>query len=288
MKQLIKKTGWLVPHYPEQIMAKYDEDEWAHGDPEDPITWTGNKKDADEISRKKRVKGKKPYKDEADFTIEESFISPGGGSKYGNVIFLAGGAGSGKSTAVRKFVDLSGYKILNPDDYKERAVRGADKGIMSFSRFRNLDPNSPEGAQAIHKMFFQSKAPIGQSVTLGLIDKTRSVLPNYLFDRTFSQPKELPRLSQKLVRFGYAPQNIHVIFVDTPAEKAVAQNRMRTRRLPDEIVQSTNAGARRNVTDFLYKRLKGTPIDGDVWIIRGDDVKRVKQSGRPFDRTKRI
>lgn len=287
IKQLITKTGWLVPHYPEQIMAKYDEDEWAHGDPEDPIYWTGDKKDADRTSKSKRVKGKKPYRDEADFQIEESFISPASGSKYGNVILLAGGAGSGKSTTVRKFVDMSNYKVINPDDFKERAVRGASKGMLSFRDFSNLDPNTPEGSFEIHKKFFSKDRKLSR-VTSVYPDPSRSELPNYLFDRTFSHPTEFKRVSTMLVRAGYSPKQIHIVFVDTPVERAIMQNRLRTRTLPDEIIRQSNEGARTNVRDFLYKRLRGAAIDGDVWVVRGDEVKRVKQSGRPFDRTKRI
>jgi len=287
VKQLITKTGWLLPHYPVQIMNKYDEHEWSHGDPEDPIHWTGDKKKADQITKKKRVAGKKPYSDDADFKIEESYISPGGGSKYGNVIFLAGGAGSGKSTAIRKFVDLSNYKIINPDDFKERAVRGAKKGIMSFRQFRSLDPNSPEGSSEIHKKFFDKGSGLRRAASV-LDDPSRSELPNYLFDRTFSHAKEFKRMATRMLRLGYKPQNMHIVFVDTPVERAIMQNRMRTRTLPDEVIRASNEGARANVRDFLYKRLRGAAIDGDVWVVRGDDVKRVKQAGRPFNRTSKI
>lgn len=48
--------------------------------------------------------------------LEEAYISPNNGAKYGQVIFLVGGAASGKSTAIRNFIDSASYKTLNPDD----------------------------------------------------------------------------------------------------------------------------------------------------------------------------
>ncbi len=50
--------------------------------------------------------------------LSEERVNLGGGAKYGQVILLMGGAGSGKSTATRRFVNTRGYKVINPDDIK--------------------------------------------------------------------------------------------------------------------------------------------------------------------------
>ena len=51
--------------------------------------------------------------------ISEAFVSPNNGAKYGQAIFLVGGAASGKSTAIRKFIDSASYKTINPDGVKD-------------------------------------------------------------------------------------------------------------------------------------------------------------------------
>ena len=75
--------------------------------------------------------------------ISESFVSPNNGAKYGQVIFLVGGAASGKSTAIRKFIDSSSYKTINPDGVKDLMRQASEKGITGFEDLARVDPNTP-------------------------------------------------------------------------------------------------------------------------------------------------
>ena len=66
--------------------------------------------------------------------LAEAFISPNQGANYGQIIFLVGGAGSGKSTAIRNLIDASKYKTVNPDDVK-RLMQKAAKAVDEFSQY---------------------------------------------------------------------------------------------------------------------------------------------------------
>ena len=67
------------------------------------------------------------------------------------------GAGSGKSTATRKYVNTRGYKVINPDDVKELIVRAADKGNPAFKEMKGVDPFSREGSQIVHRYLIKTK-----------------------------------------------------------------------------------------------------------------------------------
>ena len=80
-----------------------------------------------------------------------SKVNLGGGAKYGQIVLLMGGAGSGKSTATRRFVNTRGYKVINPNDIKELIVRAADRGVPEFAEMKGDDPFSREGSQIVHR-----------------------------------------------------------------------------------------------------------------------------------------
>ena len=55
--------------------------------------------------------------------LTEKQIIIGKGAKYGQVIFLAGGAGSGKGFAIQYFIDGNKFKIRDVDSWKEAFLK---------------------------------------------------------------------------------------------------------------------------------------------------------------------
>ena len=215
--------------------------------------------------------------------LNEAFISPNNGAKYGQVIFLVGGAASGKSTAIRKFIDSGSYKVINPDDVKALMKKAAEKGLEGFSDLAGVDPHAPEGAAKFHDRMLATRLSSRYSRRL-TSDPTRSELPNLLFDRTFSFAGEIEKISQSLIRYGYKPNNIHIVYVFTDVEVALDQNRNRDRKLKDEIIVSTNKGAKRNFIDLLFQRMRAAPVNGDYYMVVNDQVVSIKKSGKRLDR----
>ena len=219
--------------------------------------------------------------------LEEMYISPKRGAKYGQVIFLVGGAGSGKSTATRKFINTTNYKILNPDDLKKLMIRAGKKGIEPFKSVADVDPYSPEGAGKVHKFMRDTKIGSKRARTMTKGFKGRKNLPNLLFDRTFSFAGEFKNISQNLISVGYKPDDIHVVFIMTDVEMAVKRNATRKRSLKPEVIRGTNLGARKEFMNLFFKRAKGAVANGDYYIIinRGESIIQVKKAGQTIDRS---
>ena len=55
--------------------------------------------------------------------LEEKLILYNGGKKYGQVVFLAGGAGSGKGFAINKFLDGKNFKVYDVDSLKTSLLK---------------------------------------------------------------------------------------------------------------------------------------------------------------------
>lgn len=217
----------------------------------------------------------------------ELFISPSNGAKYGQVIFLVGGAASGKSTAIRKFIDAGSYKIINPDDTKALIAKAAAKGLPAFKELKGIDPNTPEGSQKLHKFILKTKISSKKAKLItpaGRGDKTK-YLPNIMYDRTFSFAGEFKKISQSLIRAGYKAENIHVIYLMTDVKIALKRNRERDRTLPDDVIVQSTRGAKERFTELYFGRTSGAVSNGDWYILfnRGVSSLKIKQAGQRPD-----
>lgn len=219
--------------------------------------------------------------------LNELWISPNNGAKYGQVIFLVGGAASGKSTAIKKFIDDRMYRTLNPDDVKQLVATAAGRGMPAFSDVKGADPNTPEGSKRLHNFIFKTKISSRKSKLL-TAPQGRSVLPNLLFDRTFSFAGEFKKISQSLIRAGYKPNDIHTVFVFTDVDVALKRNRERKRTLPDEVIVQSSSGAKARFTELLFGRAKGAVTNGDWYIIFKDGAMQIKKAGKRLDKESSI
>ena len=55
------------------------------------------------------------YEEITEDTLNEKLITYGNRKPYGQVVFVAGGAGSGKGFAIENFLDSSSFKIRDVD-----------------------------------------------------------------------------------------------------------------------------------------------------------------------------
>ena len=58
--------------------------------------------------------------------LEEKLILYGQGKRYGQIVFLAGGAGSGKGFAISNFMEKEKFKIRDVDEWKKAFMKLAD------------------------------------------------------------------------------------------------------------------------------------------------------------------
>jgi predicted kinase len=224
--------------------------------------------------------------------INEKLIIYNGGKKYGQIVFLAGGAGSGKGFARQKFISAESFKVRDVDELKlafqqlsaldkfttkqfmdkyGNNLREKDRALIQSEMIdqritiNKLNMKNPTHVYLLHMMV---KASGAKEKTLDsmLVGARAGKLPNILFDITFKDLEEFNRVMPELIRVGYEPQNVHLTWVLTNYKIAIQNNKMRPRTVPEDILLSTHAGAAQTV----FKLVKdGTPseINGRVDVI---------------------
>lgn len=254
-------------------------------------------------------------KDYRAYELAEKLILYNGGRKYGQIVFLAGGAGSGKGFARQKFISAESYKVRDVDELKlafqelsaldkfttkqfmekygnnlsekDRALvqtEMLDKGLT----ISKLKLNNPMHVYLLH-MIVKASGAKEKTLELMLQGAREGKLPNILFDVTFKDLDEFNRVIPDLLRIGYEPRNIHLTWVLTNYEIAVRNNSMRARTVPEDILLQTHIGAAKTVYSLVKD---GTPkeIDGSVQVILNNPQNTVlfidPKTGRPYRTSK--
>jgi hypothetical protein len=98
--------------------------------------------------------------------------------------------------------------------------------------------------------------------------------PNLIFDVTLKDLDKLDRITRNVMPLGYEKDNIHIVWIVTPIEKARQQNIARGaskpegRMVSDEILLSTHKGAAITLHDLIYSVDVSLAkyMNGDMWI----------------------
>ena len=196
--------------------------------------------------------------------LEEKLIVYGGGKKYGQIVFLAGGAGSGKGFASEKFMQKDLFRVRDVDEWKKAFIKlSAD--MKRYSELKGLNLRNPDDVFKLH-MAVKKMGIKGRSLQLLLRDVRPDRLPNIMFDITFKDTDEIDEAIPMLLRVGYQPRDIHITWVLTNYHIAVKQNKERDRVVPDDIMIATHTGA----ATSMYNVIKGNlprGVDGQVNIV---------------------
>ena len=212
--------------------------------------------------------------EEAELLVEK-LITFGGSAypRFGNVVIMAGGAGSGKGFVLKNLVGIEG-KVFDVDELKKIAAKSAviNKRVKAefdvdlkdlASKLKN-----PDNVSKLHEI-------IGDA--LGLPDRRRaaffaSVLaaptdrkPNIVFDVTLKDLRKLEKLTRQVDALGYPKKNVHIVWVVNDIEVALDQNRTRDRTVPTEILINTHRGVSQTMNDIVRmgQGLKRY-MDGDI------------------------
>lgn len=215
------------------------------------------------------------YVEEQYEVLLEKLITFGGKAypKFGNIVIMAGGAGSGKGFVKDKLVGIEG-RVFDVDELKTLAAKtpviqkrvkkefGVDLAALA------KDLKDPDNVAKLHEI-------IGDA--LDLPDKRmqsfyRSILtaaddrkPNIIFDVTLKDLRKLQNITRQVSSIGYAKENVHIVWVVNDIEVAKAQNEKRARKVPVEILVNTHRGASQTMSDILNLG-KGLSkyMDGDI------------------------
>jgi hypothetical protein len=200
--------------------------------------------------------------------LNEKQIIVGKGAKYGQIIFLAGGAGSGKGFAIKQFLEGTKFKVRDVDEWKKAFLKLAVLKTK-YKEIRGLDLRKPKDVYKLH-LFVKKMGVKDKTLEMILSQAKQGKLPNIIFDVTLKDKEDITAVLPSLMGAGYNPRNIHVVWVLTNYAIAVKQNHApeRGRIVPDDIMLDTHEGAAMTMWKFIKT---GTPatVDGSVHVILG-------------------
>jgi predicted kinase len=224
--------------------------------------------------------------------LVEKLITYNNRAPYGQVVFLAGGAGSGKGFAISNFLDSAGYKLRDVDEMKKqlqilnrigkitidqilnkygKSISQSDidniKQIQADGyRLQNMDLKKPNHVAALHTLV-KAMGIKDKSLANMLAAQTNpEVLPNIMFDITAKDISDITQVLPQLKAAGYKPENIHLTWVLTNYMVAMQNNKSRERQVPEDILLKTHEGAGNTIWGVVTRALpKG--MNGRVDVV---------------------
>ena len=200
----------------------------------------------------------------AEKYLEEKLIMYNQGKRYGQVVFLAGGAGSGKGFAIRNFMEKEKFKVRDVDEWKRAFMKMADlQG--KYPEIKGLNLKNSKDVAKIHA-FVKKMGIKDKTIDLMLADANSRHLPNIMFDITMKDANDIDQYMPKLIKAGYDAKNVHLTWVLTNYAVAIVNNRNRPRVVADDIMLLSHEGA----ATSMYEVIKGKlprGLNGSVRVI---------------------
>ena len=198
--------------------------------------------------------------------LEEKLIMLSNGKRYGQICFLAGGAGSGKGFAIKNFMQGELFKIRDVDEWK-LAFMKIGKLKNKYPEIQGLDLKKPADVGKLHA--FIDKKGIKNKTIKSLLGgiKNKETMPNILFDITAKNVNSIQKMMPDLLRAGYNPANIHMVWVLTDYEIAIKNNATRDRVVPADIMLQTHNGAANTMFNIIKNKGKKLAVNGQIEVI---------------------
>jgi hypothetical protein len=231
-------------------------------------------------------------KDYKAYELIEKQILYNNGKKYGQIVFLAGGAGSGKGFAIQHFMQGSDFKIRDVDELKIAfqkldalgkfttqdlldkygdKISEKDKELIQKElidknlKMGELNLRTPTHVYILHVLVRATGAK-DKTLELMLDGAEKGQLPNIIFDSTFKEVEDMTNVLPKLFAAGYQPKDIHVSWVLTNYQIAITNNKKRPRVVPEDILLATHVGAAQTVYALVTKAMPPS-VQGGVYVI---------------------
>ena len=231
-------------------------------------------------------------KDYRAYELVEKQILYNNGKKYGQIVFLAGGAGSGKGFAIKHFMQGSDFKVRDVDELKIAFqkldalgkfttqnlldkygdnISEKDKELIQRElidanvKMSELNLKTPTHVYILHVLIRATGAK-DKTLELMLAGAEKGQLPNIIFDSTFKEVEDMTNVLPKLFDAGYQPKDIHVSWVLTNYQIAIKNNKKRDRVVPEDILLATHAGAAQTVYALVTNAMP-PEVQGGVYVI---------------------
>ena len=160
--------------------------------------------------------------------------------------FLAGGPGSGKSYVVRKTTGGSGLRVVNSDDAFENLLKKANLSLKM--------PAEEEEAREVHR---QRAKKLTKARQKNYIEGRIGLI----IDGTGKEYDKIAAQATQLKQLGY---DVHMIYVNTSLDTALARNAKRARSVPEDIVVKSWKDVQSNIGKFSqYFRQNFVVVDNN-------------------------
>lgn len=202
--------------------------------------------------------------------LTEKLVIVGNGKRSGQVIFLAGGSGSGKGFAIENLIQSMDFKVFDPDSLKKSILKWND-ATKRYPELVGKNLKNPTDAEYVH-LFVRDRLGWDKKVVdnfLALNRPDKDNLPNILFDRTFKTKEELQELVPQLINAGYKKDDMHLVWVLTDYRIAIQANLSRDRTVPVTVLIKTHSGTAETMKSFLFDNYPMDMINGDAFVILG-------------------
>lgn len=186
----------------------------------------------------------KSFKQFTESTLTEALITFGGRAypKFGQVVILAGGAGSGKGFTLEKLLGIEGI-TLDVDALK-KLVMGSDKLAAEIKKqtghdVKTMNLKNPENVSTLHHVIadvFNISNKNQNRVYSGIMAAPEDRKPNLIFDVTLKGMSKLASIARDVEKLGYKKENVHIVWVMNDVHIAMQQNQKRDRVVPKEIL----------------------------------------------------
>lgn len=221
--------------------------------------------------------------------LDEKAILFQQGKNYGQVVFLAGGAASGKGFALENFMQPEKFKVRDVDEWKKALMKldaiaaetdnkYKQKGIDTKAKFgvraSDLNLKNEEDVFRLHDMVDQ----LGwKEKTLDLLlsgAKNPDRLPNIIFDITMKNLNQVSKNIPMLLSLGYKPENIHLVWILTNFNVALDRNRTRPRKVPEYIVKQTHTGAATTMMNIVRGNIP-RGMNGRITVVLNNNEETI-------------
>jgi len=177
--------------------------------------------------------------------LDEVLIQFGANNKFGQMVILAGGAGSGKGFVKSNLLDIDGKTFdvdilkslsLKSDLIKKRVQKEFGVDIT------NMNLRNSDDVTKLHMICQElgiasrREEAFVKSTILAHPDRK----PNIIFDCTLKETSKLVQLARMASDMGYDKKNIHIVWVLNDLDTAIAQNAERDRVLNIDILTNTH------------------------------------------------
>jgi len=195
-------------------------------------------------------------------------------SHFGQVVILAGGAGSGKGTILKNLLDIKG-KVFDVDELKSWMTRIPEwrKELQKALPGVDLDKpdwlSNPDNVSTAHgvakKLGIEGRQKNTVFDSVMLADPRRK--PNLIFDVSLKEYSKLEDIIKYVTDAGYQKQNVHIVWVLSEMTAAIKNNASRTRQVKEDILIDTHEGASATMAEIVKNGalLRGK-LDGNIVV----------------------